>query len=840
MTGQRLRRALFLLAICLQIHLSLAALDDSFPQRYRASAFTRPSTWLTQPARQQRDEDSAQKGGRRWVRWSVGLCLVGAAHGLAGAAWAASARRRGVPITRPWRMVGPRLPRLPWANRLSFVAPRALPVGASRYRLSVCRWLRMGDIAPVKAEGGTDVMQMEVGGGAAMKRRGGEISPWPRVADGVYAMFVPPAHDASEPPSKGAGEPSHPSCVPIDIVLVHGLRGSAFKTWRRLKGEEDNAEQQSSGPNVDKTSNRPVAAAVRAHPSAGSRGRLPHAIPSRIVAEPLRRPAPSRGRRVITALYSSRSNNAAAEAPVATCDGSPAADVDVDVGVGVNGSESVSEWLADLDRELSSIREADEADDLRASESDGGFALRVRHFAKQLAMSPVNLGRFWGRLLSEAGKGVDGATTEALVEGLQHIERQLQQEEQQQTEMEDMASNQDEHWPRELLPVDFPQSRIFVVNYPAPLFRQRTPRHSPSTSSQANRHPHQHNDHRSDSPTRPHRVKTAGAHSEPPRALAGHSLEGGSALAAKNNRGRRLKGGQMDDIAASPSHVDTPSSPATRRGEGDNGRGQGRMTRASHLKHLAATLLHNLREAGVGVPGRPVIFVCHSLGGLLTKLLLEADKDLRRATRGVAFYGVPHLGAPLARVPRLFRPMFSGITHNLRPSDELHRLNENFKHISQNENIRVLSMAESIPVELPFNQKDLVVPLASAYPQYGELRVVAAANHMNICKVAHRHDVRYDALRRFIARILDEEFSSSSTSGPTMRTMEATPNQLHHPKRERKTVTKRPDKLSVASPVSKAVVKKAAAASVRRLRNPARVLLAGAKRRRARVGIHAG
>ena len=74
-----------------------------------------------------------------------------------------------------------------------------------------------------------------------------------------------------------------------------------------------------------------------------------------------------------------------------------------------------------------------------------------------------------------------------------------------------------------------------------------------------------------------------------------------------------------------------------------------------------------------------------------------------------------------------------------------------------------------------------------------------------------------------------------------MRSMEATQKQLHHPKRERKTVTKRPDKLSVASsPVSKAVVKKAAAASVRRLRNPARVLLSGAKRRRARGGIHAG
>lgn len=63
-------------------------------------------------------------------------------------------------------------------------------------------------------------------------------------------------------------------------------------------------------------------------------------------------------------------------------------------------------------------------------------------------------------------------------------------------------------------------------------------------------------------------------------------------------------------------------------------------------------LLSKLRAAGVG--DRPMIWISHSMGGLLVKkMLLEASKKpelnaLINNTRGIIFYSVPHHGSRLA------------------------------------------------------------------------------------------------------------------------------------------------------------------------------------------------
>ncbi|KAG8583406.1 hypothetical protein GDO81_008394 [Engystomops pustulosus] len=70
------------------------------------------------------------------------------------------------------------------------------------------------------------------------------------------------------------------------------------------------------------------------------------------------------------------------------------------------------------------------------------------------------------------------------------------------------------------------------------------------------------------------------------------------------------------------------------------------------MAYRSSELLNKLKMAGVGK--RPIIWVSHSMGGLLVKKMLvnaSRNKDLQdfvKNTRGIAFYSVPHHGSRLA------------------------------------------------------------------------------------------------------------------------------------------------------------------------------------------------
>ena len=55
-----------------------------------------------------------------------------------------------------------------------------------------------------------------------------------------------------------------------------------------------------------------------------------------------------------------------------------------------------------------------------------------------------------------------------------------------------------------------------------------------------------------------------------------------------------------------------------------------------------------LKEAGVGK--RKTVFVCYSMGGLVTKKMLEIFPELGAKLEGVVFLGTPHFGSPVAKL----------------------------------------------------------------------------------------------------------------------------------------------------------------------------------------------
>lgn len=79
----------------------------------------------------------------------------------------------------------------------------------------------------------------------------------------------------------------------------------------------------------------------------------------------------------------------------------------------------------------------------------------------------------------------------------------------------------------------------------------------------------------------------------------------------------------------------------------------GQNTVHDHARNLVNDLASCRREA----VGRPIIFVVHSLGGIVCQDALltcvnpseEAQRDILLSTRGVAFLGTPHAGADLAK-----------------------------------------------------------------------------------------------------------------------------------------------------------------------------------------------
>ncbi|KRY78123.1 Protein SERAC1 [Trichinella pseudospiralis] len=176
-----------------------------------------------------------------------------------------------------------------------------------------------------------------------------------------------------------------------------------------------------------------------------------------------------------------------------------------------------------------------------------------------------------------------------------------------------------------------------------------------------------------------------------------------------------------------------------------------------------------LRKAGVG--DRPIIWITHSMGGLLVKELLRsidkeqcsemqsATKSILSNTVGCVFYATPHLGSSLAttsqsRMLRLFLLPSTEINLLQENSPYLVELHSDFLNILQKQQIACLSFSETLPTRLPFTAfKVLLVSENSSQAMPGS-KYRLLESHFNVCKPQDRHAISYRALVDFISAII--------------------------------------------------------------------------------------
>jgi pimeloyl-ACP methyl ester carboxylesterase len=151
----------------------------------------------------------------------------------------------------------------------------------------------------------------------------------------------------------------------------------------------------------------------------------------------------------------------------------------------------------------------------------------------------------------------------------------------------------------------------------------------------------------------------------------------------------------------------------------------------------ARSILSDLGRAGIGTD-RPVVFLTHSMGGLIAKAMLVESPRLLRQCRGIIFFGTPHAGSFLADALRGVG-LGSRAVRDLRArSEELTTLHASFSAAAAASGLQVLSFVEQ-GKELGIVQ---IVPSRSATISVGRT-IPIECGHLAICKPASRNDVVY-------------------------------------------------------------------------------------------------
>jgi pimeloyl-ACP methyl ester carboxylesterase len=185
---------------------------------------------------------------------------------------------------------------------------------------------------------------------------------------------------------------------------------------------------------------------------------------------------------------------------------------------------------------------------------------------------------------------------------------------------------------------------------------------------------------------------------------------------------------------------------------------------AMPIQDRAINLIAALQSAGVG--SKPVIFVCHSMGGLLAKQIAfqclavsEQNSRLGENIRGIAFLATPHSGSSISKVADALRIVYRPTVaiQDVEDNDAyLRLLNRWYRTSAPSHGIETLTLYETIRIK-----GILVVDATSSDPGIAGVEPIPTdCNHINICKPPSRTDLVYRQVYGFIGRLLSQPESS--------------------------------------------------------------------------------